>query len=422
MNIDLGLIASVLTTGNFLRCREKGLSSENIEGDVIPVWKFVEEYYEQYRSTPSKKIVEDRFGLLLEEPKESIDFWIAEVKKRSLFDNINSLFMKMQPLLNKSDPVAAYDEMRNFIKGEEKSLIIESPISSLASLKQAVLDKYMDAKSGKFGILTPWKTMNEWTTGWYPKDLSFIVARSGIGKTFLAIHIASFAKRNKVPTLFITGEMSREDVAARDFAIEFKIQYQSMRKGRLSFIEEERLKKAMQEYQPEVDMDIMDGSQGMHIDDIERVFERTKAKLIVVDATYRIRARQKTRDRFENMAYVADDLKQFSQVYDKAVVATTQFNRDAAKKKGSPGMEDVALSDVINWNATNVFSMKVSDDKEYMEVFPLKVREGENMGESMKLRWDFVSMNFDELDQSQIAPKQKDYTDTDKDDDFSETL
>jgi replicative DNA helicase len=253
---------------------------------------------------------------------------------------------------------------------------------------------YLEAKSGKTGILTPWKTMNEWTGGWYPQDVSFVVARQGVGKSFVAIHLAAEARRSGHKTLFITGEMSKADIAKRFFAIEFKTQYGAMRKGRLSFIEEERFKQQLDAYTPPIDMEIVDGSTGMNSVDVERAIERSEAELIVVDATYRIKARQKTRDRFENMAYVTDDLKTYAQVYNKSIVATTQLNRSAAKSK-SVGPEDVALSDVIGWNATNMFGLK--QDETHMEVTPMKVREAARSNDPMKLKWDFVTMDFSEM-------------------------
>lgn len=396
MSLDLDFIASVLASKDFLACREKGIKKDDIDGDVIPIWKFVEEYYETYRATPSRELVCERFGLDIPEAKESLVFWIAEVKRRSMFNRLNDLFIKVQPHMNKSDSTSAYDEVRNFIKNEERNIDISSPIVNISSLKEAVWQRYLDAKAGKMGIPTPWRTMTAWTMGWWPKDISFLMGRSGLGKTWLAALIANCAVDNNHKTLFVSAEMTKEDVASRAFALKYKKQYGDLRKGRLGFFEEDALRTELNKEQA-MNLDIMDGSGGMAIENVERAIERTDAPFVVIDAAYRIKARQRARDRFENMAYVVDDLKTFATVYGKSIVATSQLNRSAVGKKSGAGQEDVALTDVISWNSTNLMSMRMHEDKEHMEVYPIKVREGENSGDPMRMKWDFLTMDFEEI-------------------------
>ena len=165
--------------------------------------------------------------------------------------------------------------------------------------------------------------------------------------------------------------------------------------------------------------DIVDTSQGMTVMDVDMTVEQSEADLIVVDACYRIKAGGKVKDRMENMAMVADDLKGIAQRHGRAIVATTQLNRNATKNPDG-GVEDMALSDVLGWIGTNVFRMNQTKEQRanhMMEFKPLKIREGDGESRSLLCKWDLIGMNFDQMENKK--KEQKAYQEkADEDDDF----
>jgi replicative DNA helicase len=419
VNLDLGLVGSVIKEKAFLLAAEKGVTVADFSSEgEIAIWKFLEEYFSEHRTIPSRELVEAKFEVSIPEPQEGIGFWITEIKKRTLYNELNETFVKVQSAMNKDDSLAAYAELREFVKAQERSQGGGSVVE-VRAVKEIVKQRYLDAKAGKMGIRTPWPQMDAWTMGWWPKDVSFVSARTGIGKTFCAVAMAKKARQEGESVLFISGEMSKEDLAGRFFAMEFQANYGGFRKGKLSTMEEQRFLQELDQYNPAVDIEIMDAEKGFSTIDIERAIERTKAKLVIVDACYRVKARQKTRDRMENMALVADDLKTYSMVYSKSIIGTTQLNRDSTKKKkGDMGLEDLAMSDVLGWNATNVFGLvQLDEDVEsgQMSIYPLKVREGENSKNALKVRWDFTRMDFSEVGIAPSGPRRVSQRDEDED-------
>lgn len=171
------------------------------------------------------------------------------------------------------------------------------------------------------------------------------------------------------------------------------------------------MKRLIEEFEMPSTLEIMDGERGLDIIRIERAIERSRADLVLIDSSYRIKPRQKAKDRFEGMSYVVDDLKSFAQIYLKPVIASTQVNREGGKKKsGSMGQEDVAMSDVINWNSTNIFGLqKVGEEKQdRLAIYPIKVRENENAQKPLIVHWDFVTMNFNEIGVGDVATAEDD--------------
>lgn len=229
--------------------------------------------------------------------------------------------------------------------------------------------------------------------------------------TWAAILIADAAvEKSKAKVLLISCEMTKEDIIQRYYAIKFKKNYASIRRGRLSFFEEQEYKRLLDEFESQgAVFDVKDGSQGLHITDIERTIAKSDAEFVIIDSCYRIKAAQKARDRFDNMAMVADDIKMIAQKYGKSILCTTQVTRDGGKKKEGDNMsqDDVALSDVINWNSTNVFGLKRSDEEKksgHMSIYPIKVRESANSGDPLVVNWDFEHMIFGEKTANDEVP------------------
>jgi replicative DNA helicase len=259
MSKDLNLIAAIVGQRDFLRTQDLGVKAEHIEGQVeSEIYKFIFEYHEQYRETPSAAVILDKYDVSLPNVEEGLDYWIAEIKRRTLHSHLQELFLSFTQKFNNDDPEGSYSLIREFVKKQETELTSELQMIDVEDLKEVVVNRYNDAKAGKKGITTPWFILDSWTNGWHPKDLSFVIARSGVGKTFFMICLAISAIKQGKKVLFISCEMSSDDIASRFYAMWFKKQYSAMRKGRLSYFEEEQIMSEISGYKGG-NLKIMDG-------------------------------------------------------------------------------------------------------------------------------------------------------------------
>lgn len=401
MSLDLKLISRIVADKSFLDVQEQGISARDFESAERNIFKFLEEHWKNFGDVASKDVIEERFGLTLPQPTDSLEFWVEEVKQRSLQRDIAELSVQIDSKLRDSEPKEALEILAQFVKKAQQSS--KNSIKAVGDLIDDVKQSYFDAKAGKTGIKTPFPTMDNWTLGWWPGDVSFISARLGVGKTWCAVLCSLIARKNGHKVLFVSGEMSKKDVVSRYAAIDAKMPYGGVRRGQLGQFLETNYLTYLDTLVNDQDFTIMDGTDGFRSADVEAAIARSDAELVVVDACYRIKANFKVKDRFENMAVVADDLKAFAVKYNKAIVATTQMNRESTKKK-SYGDEDIALSDVVGWVATNIFALRQEEEQKankIMAIHPLKVREGENGGDPLIVNWDFMSMNFGEIDKAQ---------------------
>jgi replicative DNA helicase len=418
MSPDIKIISKIVESGDILQAFQNGISGDIIEGAERDIWAFMESHYREFKKVPSKDAIQTKFSVELPTAADSIEFYAKEITDRKLHRDLVELSYRVDKKLTESNPSEALQSLQEFVRHQVGLISRKRGVSTLGDMMAEVKQRYVDAKDGKRGILTPWNRMDEWTMGWWPGDTSWFSARLGVGKTFVATMVTAAAlKRDNCKVLFVSGEMMKVDIAMRLAAIQYQFPYGAVRKGRLGFPSEDKYFQALEELTTETGVEIMDASLGFKSSDLESAMERTEARLVVVDAAYRIKANQKTKDRSENMAIVSDDLKSFAIQYNKSIVCTTQLNRESTKKK-SYGDEDVALSDVVGWNATNLFALKQEDEdreNKIMHIVPLKVREGENARESIELNWDMQKMDFSEREKQSFVPKASPPTGEEKD-------
>lgn len=410
MSLELSLISKIVEKRSLLEAYQSGITIDSIkETSAKEMWRYIEEHYRQFKEIPSKEVINQKFGLKLPTVTDSIEFLAEEISEGCLGDDLNSFSHEVRLRAMKSKPSEVLQFIYDFARQKREDKSKNTQIIPFGTLIDKLFSDYSDAEQGKTGILTHWPTMNEWTLGWWKGDVSWISARLGIGKTFLLLLIALAAREKDHKLLFISGEMSKEDIGKRKAALEAKLHYSDLRRGKLGFPHKDNYFDYLNSKRTDLDFEIMDASFGFSTNDIELAIDKTKADLILIDASYRIKSAQKARDRYDNMALVADELKQFAMRYNKAIVCTTQLNRASVAKKNF-GDDDVALSDVVGWNATNLFAMKQTDESRklnVMEVHPLKVREGENVRSPLLINWNFSSMDFSEYQPNQQRRKEE---------------
>lgn len=404
-NVDLQLVARILRHGELKEAYRAGIRAEYIEGAAREIWTFLEDYFRRYGTIPDVSTVEQRYGVEIPDVRDPAPYWVSELIDRSLHHELQELAIGIDGLLAKAKPREALDKLRGFLREQNTKAASGLNLIDAFDLVDEVKRRYLEAKSGKFGIKTPWTRMDDMTLGWWPEDVSFFVARTGVGKTWISL-ICTLAAWKSINwqagecILYISGEMSAEDVAGRLFSIETRKQHGAIRKGKLAAFHESTWFEQLEALRQCKGIKIRDGKMGLTSMDVDVAIEQSGAKLVVVDSAYRVKTGKKVKDRSQNMAEVADDLKTSAQRHKVPILGTTQLNRDSTKKKnGSVGTEDIAQADAIGWNSTNIFGLsQTKEQKEVnvMGIVPVKVREGENSRDEFLVNWDFIKMNFDE--------------------------
>ena len=104
------------------------------------------------------------------------------------------------------------------------------------------IENLYETKGRGTGVPTGFKDLDVMLTGLQPSDLIIIAARPSMGKTSLALNIASHVALNEnLPVIVFSLEMSREQLAMRLLSAEARVDGQRLRRGQLEDEDWQRL-------------------------------------------------------------------------------------------------------------------------------------------------------------------------------------
>lgn len=402
MDIDRSFVAALVREGSKSVSRAKGQIRPDYLASIEArkAYEWVCDTVAKHGKGPTFEEVESFCGVdLSKEAKISsavgaekiVERRIAQLLQGSLEDAIGKLEAK-----HPHDAVSILEAGLREIHAEA---LVEERVVDLAEVVDAVFERYAKIKAGERGIPLPWETVTDLTLGLWPEDLALFVARAGAGKTWITVLTGHKAWSAGYRVLFLTTEMSQESIATRFMALDAKVPHADIRSAKLSVFDEKKLQESADRIKSKAGFMIAGGDFDFRAASVDAYVGETKPDLVIVDGAYLLRGEGKSR--FEQAAFVFDELKRVAKRRKVPIVVTTQLNRDAAKGKKQGGTENIALTDAAGWNADLIFALYQTDDMredKRMIIRPMKVREG--WMKEIECHWDFDTMNFSEVGES----------------------
>jgi|GEM_PF-339136 len=251
------------------------------------------------------------------------------------------------------------------------------------------------------GLPTGFHDLDMLTTGFHPGDLIVIAARTGMGKTSLALSILHHLSIvNEIPAVFFSLEMSGHQITIRLLSKESKIPLKKIISGFLSESEIEKLTKDA--------LKIMNAP--LHIVDVPslsildlkakaRKFKKEKdIKIIVVDYLQLLRLHRKVENRQVEVAEISRELKSLAKELGIPVVALAQLSRQTEMRADKiPQLSDLRESGSIEQDADLVlFIHRPAYYKDKKDISPEEKKQAELIiakhrnGETGKVLLEFI--------------------------------
>ena len=351
----------------------------------------------------------------------NIEQYINIVKEKYELRTIINAANEMQKL--------AYDE------SEEVSTIlanVQDIIFNLSSEKQSkgyevlreVLVKTYEElarvqKSGTniTGISTGFKALDKKLLGLQPSNLVIIAARPGMGKSALAVNIAThIAVREKRAALIFNMEMSKNDIAKRILSAETLIDNNLIATGKIDGDDRDKMVNILQTLSP-AELYI-DDTPGINIMEISAKAKKLKMEkdiaVIVIDYLQLIEPIQTKRaqSREQEITQISRALKKLAMELEIPVIALSQLSRSAERggKKNEPKkpmLSDLRESGAIEQDADVVLFIyrdeyynEESENKDIAEIIIAKNRAGTTG--SVDLAWLGSNTRFMDLAEDEI--------------------
>lgn len=232
---------------------------------------------------------------------------------------------------------------------------------------------------GVLGIPWPWERLTQATGGIEKGSFSCFYGPAGSMKTWLLLVIAIHAHELGYTPLFLTFEMTVEDIRTRWACLMARIDYTLFRKGQLTRKQEKRFFRKLREFKdnPPFIVEELESQGDAALTEIRSKVKQYNANLILIDG----------------LAFVADDvewrswtntlkgLRTMSKTGKKTPIVATHHSNDKAKKaKMREGdADDVALGKALERYCSNlirIFRTPENVERDEIGMATVKVREG----------------------------------------------
>ncbi len=283
-------------------------------------------------------------------------------------------------------------------------------LKKLSSVILETMDRLDMLNSPESSIAKPISTgigdLDRTITGLNRSDLILIAARPGMGKTSFALNIArNAAVQGKKKVVFFSLEMSREQLASRLLSSEALISGTTLRTGKLSQDEWERLIPAS-DVLGATEM-YLDDTPGLTVPAMKAKLRRLKnVDLVIIDYLQLMSSSRRIENRVQEISEITRNLKIMAKEINVPVVTLSQLSRESEKRADHrPQLSDLRDSGSIEQDADIVLFLfregyydkdTVGDDsgsdRNSGECLVAKNRHGETG--TIKLHWQGEFMRF----------------------------
>jgi replicative DNA helicase len=290
----------------------------------------------------------------------------------------------------------AKDRVEDIMEDTEKkifNLLQKRDTGDFVPIKDVVLhalDKIELASKNKgsvTGLPTGFVDLDYKTSGMQPSDLILIAARPSMGKTAFVLNIAQhMAFKNNETVAIFSLEMSKEQLVNRLFALESKVDSQSIRTGNLS--DEDWAKLIEGAGIIGKSNLIIDDTPGISVAELRSKCRKYKLEhnlgIIIIDYLQLMTGSKKSDSRQQEISDISRSLKEIARELNVPVVALSQLSRAVEQRPDHrPMLSDLRESGAIEQDADVVMFIyrddyynKDSEKKNIAEIIIAKQRNG----------------------------------------------
>jgi replicative DNA helicase len=281
-----------------------------------------------------------------------------------------------------------------------------SLITSAELLAKVFLDlKQKSLKEKLPGLESGFKNLDLITQGFQTSDLIIVAGRPGMGKTAFCLNIiTSIVKTYKLPVIFFSLEMAKEQLMYRLLSNETEITNTNLRIGNISKQEWVKLSLAIKTFSSLpifIDDTTNISIQTIRVKIKKILFEQTKIGLIVVDYLQLMQnPKSKIENRVQELSQITRSLKSIAREFNIPVIALSQLSRNVETRINKrPQLSDLRESGSIEQDADlvlmlfreNYYNLK-KEEQDLAEIIVAKHRNGP-MG-TIQLKFDAKCIKF----------------------------
>jgi len=217
------------------------------------------------------------------------------------------------------------------------------------------------------GVTSGFYELDSLTQGFQKSDLIILAGRPSMGKTALSLNIASnLIKNSKLPVLFFSLEMSKEQIMYRLLSMETNINQMRLKSGKLyqnDWIKLNKMIKIVSKFPL-----FIDDTFNLSIQDIKSkiktiLFEQNKLGLVIIDYIQLMQnTKSKNENRVQELSQITRSLKTIAREFNVPIIGLSQLSRNVENRiDKKPILSDLRESGSIEQDADLVLMLYKSN-------------------------------------------------------------
>lgn len=348
-SIGFGLFKSLVENNTpFSSLQSRNISEEHFQDKELTAYRFIRQFILEYGEYPTLETISRHVSephAFDDLPSELVDYWIEEIQVRKRYGDMHSCMLDMRRCLENNELEEALSKMGSGYLSIRESYISKRMVN-LREVQTEVLQKHDHAQAtldlALPGVSFGFNYIDNQSGGAQDGDYVVIVGQTGVGKTYLALKVATSAHRTGKNVLFLSTEMPNLQAARRVLALEGRFSTDDLKKGRLSYYGRERAEQIVQQGvifdgEHQNYFHLLPGGMFPKVEDFAVVIKELKPDLAIVDGAYLLQTTGKMSWWEKNME-VAVVLKNLALNEDIPILATYQYGKkDTGKLEGVGG-------------------------------------------------------------------------------------
>jgi replicative DNA helicase len=358
----------------YLEENKKPLSEEHIKEEL--------ERRKQYNE-------EEFFNIFLESPIANIEFYLKDLKDRSVKRQLLQVAKIIEDSVYEQDMDSF--EVLNLVESKIYDITQDGYTKGFRDSPEIVesTKTYIEEMSKRenkevTGLPTGFAQLNKMTTGFNVGELIIVAARPAMGKTAFALNIVNTILKNKRGVAFFSLEMSAEQLMLRTLSLETKIPLQDLRTGNIDNENDwYKLNSTLQNFKER--LFFIDDDGNLNINQLRSKLRKLKSKYQEIDFAVidylQIMGSAGNKDRQMEVSEISRGLKMLARELNIPIMALSQLNRSLESRNDKrPIMSDIRESGSIEQDA-DIILFVYRDDVYRLKAEKEKEQEAKNKGE-----------------------------------------
>ena len=412
LEVERGFISKLLETGDMSSVNDRQIKPYYFSGMNVKVFRYLQEYFMKNNELPTSRVLASQFpdftfesyvntlGNEVVGTEEPLNYWCEELRKKVTHNTLCDSFEEVYEMLEGLNTQGALDKIKQTILHIESNLVETSAIDMTQDAENRK-EMYRKRKEnqGMIGIPMGIDKLDMILKGMQEKQLITLIAKTGLGKTWFYVLLASHCMLNNYRVLFFTTEMSEEQVEDRIEAMLMGMMYgdfnyNKFKSGTLDAEDEKRYFEFL-DRKEKLEPLIIETATG--VSNVNAKIQQYKPDVVFIDGVYLMEDDRGAEQDWLRVAHITRDLKMLAKNNKLPILINSQADRTTSTKTG-PELDNIGFSSAIGHDSDVVLALfrdeEMLEDRE-MKVKVLKQREGTTG--SVLLNWDFSTMNFSSI-------------------------